>query len=211
MSDSESATGNNKPWSGQVAQYKEDIYFDSTFQNHQVRFRTTYGLFSPKAIDAGTALLIETLDINSDYDCLDLGCGYGPIGIALARLAPQGRTLLIDKDYVAIEYSQHNLELNEITNADVLLSNGLSKVSDDQLFDVVAMNLPAKIGNELTTVLFADSFLHLKPGGTLYVVSLAGMRGFIERSLEGIFGNVKKLKQGKQHAVHISYRERQTK
>ena len=211
MSDSESVSGSNNPWSGRIAQYKEDIFFDSTFQNHQFSFRTTYGLFSPKTIDAGTELLIETLDINSDYDCLDLGCGYGPIGIALARLAPEGRTLLVDKDYVAIEYSQHNLELNEIANADVLLSNGLSKISDDQLFDVVAMNLPAKIGNELTTVLFADSFLHLKPGGALYVVSLAGMRGFIKRSLEGIFGNVNKLKQGKQHAVHISYREPQTK
>ena len=211
MTESESLAANDNPWSGQVAQYKEDIFFDSTFHNQQVSFRTTYGLFSPKAIDAGTGLLIEALDVNSDYDCLDLGCGYGPIGIALARLAPEGRTLLIDKDYVAVEYSQHNLELNGIANADVLLSNGLSKVSDDRLFDLIAMNLPAKIGNELTTVLFADSFLHLKPGGTLYVVSLAGMRGFIKRSLEGIFGNVNKLKQGKQHAVHVSCRETQTK
>jgi 16S rRNA G1207 methylase RsmC len=211
MADSKLMTENDNAWSGQVAHYKEDIFFEATLQNNQISFRTTYGLFSPKAIDAGTELLIETLDIDSDYDCLDLGCGYGPIGIALSRLAPEGRTLLIDKDYVAIEYSQHNLELNGVTNADVLLSNGLSKVPDDQLFDVVAMNLPAKIGNELTTVLFADSFLHLKPGGTLYVVSLAGMRGFIKRSLGGIFGNVDKLKQGKQHAVHVSYRETQTK
>jgi 16S rRNA G1207 methylase RsmC len=62
MSDSESVSGSDNPWSGRIAQYKEDIFFDSTFQNHQFRFRTTYGLFSPKAIDAGTVVVTDQLE-----------------------------------------------------------------------------------------------------------------------------------------------------
>ena len=194
-------------WSGEISKYREDIYFDAELRGHNLKFQSTFGLFSPKSIDEGTRLLLENIELDSDADCLDLGCGYGPIGMTLASLAPAGETMLVDKDYVAIEYSNQNIRSNQISNATTLLSNGLSKLSSDRTFDIIAMNLPAKIGNELTMVLFADCFLHLRPGGRLYVVGLAGMRGFVKRSLNGIFGSSDKLKQGKQHEVHVAVRE----
>ena len=88
-----------------------------------------------------------------------------------------------------------------------LLSNGFDAVPADQKFDVIASNLPAKVGNELLTLLIADAYAHLNPGGRLYVVTISGMRRFIERTFEEVFGNYEKAKQGRQHTVALAVRE----
>jgi len=108
---------------------------------------------------------------------------------------------------VAVDYARTNAEANRITNARALLSNGFDAVPADQKFDVIASNLPAKVGNELLTLLIADAYAHLNPGGRLYVVTISGMRRFIERTFEEVFGNYEKAKQGRQHTVALAVRE----
>ena len=86
-----------------------------------------------------------------------------------------------------------------------MTSNGFDALQG-RGFDLVASNLPAKVGNELLTILIADAHSHLAPGGRLYVVTLSGMRRFIERTMRGVFGNYEKLKQGRQHTVALAVR-----
>ena len=114
---------------------------------------------------------------------------------------------MVDRDFVAVDYANANVQTNAITNARAQLSNGFAAIPSDQRFDIVASNLPAKVGNESLTLLIADAYAHLNPGGRLYVVTISGMRRFIERTFEEVFGNYEKAKQGRQHTVALAVRE----
>lgn len=186
-----------------INKLRKDIVFSETIRGQTLTFHSTWGLFSPREVDEGSRMLLERVEINPADDCLDLGCGYGPIGLTLAKLAPRGKTTLVDKDYVAIDYSCKNIEINHIDNAEALLSNGFDKIRDKQ-FDVVASNIPAKVGNEMLTLFMHDARQQMKPGGRFYVVTITGLRKYIERNFKEIFGNYKKLKQGKQYTVALA-------
>lgn len=182
---------------------RQDIVFSETARDQRLTYHTTWGLFSPKSLDDGSLLLLDYLQINEDDDTLDLGCGYGPLGLTMARLAPKGTSLLVDKDFVAVDYSRKNAELNNIGNAEVILSNGFSHVGDRQ-FDLIVSNLPAKTGKELYYLYFYDALERLKPGGRIYVVTISGLRKFIQRAFQEVFGNYKKLKQGRTYTVAMA-------
>jgi 16S rRNA (guanine1207-N2)-methyltransferase len=182
---------------------RQDIVFSETLKGQHLTFHTTWGTFSPREIDEGTVMLLDYMDIGEADDCLDLGCGYGPIGMTMARLAPSGRTLLVDRDFIAVEYANANIARNGITNAEAMLSNGFNHIGDRK-FDIIASNIPAKVGNEMLYLFLHDAMAHLKPGGRLYVVTITGLRQFIKRAFTEVFGNYKKLKQGPQYTVAVA-------
>jgi len=189
-----------------IASLREDIVFSDTLCGHTLSYHTTWGLFSPRGIDSGTRLLLDHVEVNETDDCMDLGCGYGPIGLTLARMAPKGHTCLVDKDFVAVDYSAMNARINGITNAEAFLSNGFSAIGDRR-FHVITSNLPAKVGKEMLYLYLYDAFEHMHPGGRLYVVTITGLRRFIERGFKEVFGNYDKLKQGKDYTVAMAVRE----
>jgi len=197
----------NPEWRAEVERYRADVEFTADLRGRNFRFSSTWGLFSPREVDEGTRMLLDALELPRDADCLDLGCGYGPIGLVLASLAPEGTTLMVDRDYVAVEYANQNAKVNGLANARAVLSNGFDAVPADARFDLVATNLPAKVGNEMTSILFADAYDRLNPDGQFVLVTLSGMRRFIQRTLESAFGNYGKVHQGRQHTVHRSVRE----
>ena len=191
----------------EIEGYRRDPQFRSTLRGREFRFTTAWGLFSPREVDLGSALLIEHLDaagIAEDADAVDIGCGYGAIGLTLASMAPRGETWLLDKDFVAVDRARQNAEANRLTNVTAMLSNGLSAVPRGRLFDVATANLPAKAGNEMLTLILADAHAHLKPGGRLTVVTTNALRRFIERMFEELFGNSEKVKQGRLHTVTMA-------
>lgn len=180
-----------------------EITFNATLCGYDLAFQTTWGLFSPKIIDAGTRLLTEYMEIERNDTCLDLGCGYGAIGIAMAKCASNAEVYMVDKDFMAIEYAKHNTKLNNLQNCHVQLSNGFSHLPDIQ-FDVIASNLPANVGKELLQIFFYDAKRHLKPNGRIYVVTISGLREFIKRHFLEVFGNYCKIKQRKTHTVAMA-------
>jgi 16S rRNA G1207 methylase RsmC len=179
---------------------RRDIVFSDTLCGQHLSFHATWGLFSPKGIDEGSRLLLDHLEINEDDHTLDLGCGYGPLGLTMAKLAPKGTSVLVDKDFVAVEYSHKNAELNRIQNTEIFLSNGFDQVGDRK-FDLIVSNLPAKTGKELYYLYFYDALARLNPGGSIYVVTISGLRKFIAKAFQEVFGNYEKLKQGKTYTV----------
>ena len=185
---------------------REDIRFQAELCGHPFTFTSTWGIVSPRDIDEGTALLLKYLKIDPTDNCFDLGCGYGPVGLAMAKLAPQGETLLVDKDFMAVEYSNRNAKLNKLPNARAMLSNGFQHIDKTQRFDVIASNVPAKVGKEMMSIMLEDAKRHLKPGGRVYLVTINGLRQYMKRNLNEVFGNYKKLKQGKNYT--ISYAEK---
>ncbi len=183
-----------------VEKLREDLVFTVELRGHELELRSTWGLFSPREIDAGTRLLLRHLELEADADCLDLGCGYGPIGLAMAASAPNGETWLVDKDFVAVEYARKNARANRLANVHAALSNGFGALQKRD-FDVIAANLPAKTGKELLYLLLHDVREHLEPGGALWVVTISGLRRFVERAMNETFGNYQKVKQGRTHTV----------
>ena len=190
----------------EIKKLRQDITFRKTLRDVDFVFHSTWGLFSPRGIDEGTLLLLPYLEIEPTDDCLDLGCGYGPIGLTMAKLASEGITTLVDRDFKAVEYSQKNADANNIANVDILLSNGFDQIRDKK-FDVVVSNIPAKVGNELMTLFFSDAMQQLNTGGKVYIVTINGLRGYIKRIFKDIFGNYTKLKQGKNYTIHMAVKE----
>jgi 16S rRNA G1207 methylase RsmC len=190
----------------QLDQLRQDIVFTAELRGHTFQFHSTWGLFSPREIDEGTRLLLQLVAVGPEDDCLDLGCGYGPIGLTLATLAPKGRTLMVDKDFVAVEFSRRNAQRNGITNASALLSNGFDQIDPAQRFDLIASNIPAKVGKEMLSLYLHDAHARLRPGGRLYVVTINGLRQFMKRNLAEVFGNYDKLKQGAHYTVALAER-----
>ena len=183
---------------------RKDIVFRESLGSHEFIFHSTWGLFSPRQIDDGTRLLIRYLDIPVNAKCLDIGCGYGPIGMYLASQSPQGQTLLVDKDFVAVDYSNKNIAVNNISNANAILSNGFAQIPVENRFDVITSNIPAKVGKELLTLFLNDAKQRINPGGKFYVVTINGLRQFMKRNLNEVFGNYKKLKQGPGYTVAVA-------
>jgi 16S rRNA (guanine1207-N2)-methyltransferase len=179
---------------------RQDMTLETVQKGHALTLKTTWGLFSPKAIDEGSALLLKHLEIGPDDDCLDLGCGYGILGITMARCAPGGKTLMIDKDFVAVDYARKNAALNNVNNTESMLSNGFDQVPR-QRFDLIVSNIPAKVGKEMLYIYLYDALDYLKPGGSFYIVTITGLRQFFKRGFMEVFGNYEKIKQGKTYTV----------
>ena len=173
---------------------------NSEWNGQKLILQTTWGLFSPRAIDDGSKLLLDHLHIEVGDDCLDLGCGYGVLGLQIAKAAPKGYTLLVDKDFVAVQYAEKNRIANQLNNAHCELSNGFNEISPRQ-FDIIVSNIPAKVGKEMLYIYLFDALKYLKLGGSFYIVTISSLRQFFKRGFHEVFGHYEKIKQGKTHTV----------
>ena len=183
-----------------ISRLKRDIVFDVQLQGRKVVFHSTWGLFSPRRMDDGSYMLLHHITPGADDVTLDIGCGYGALGVAIAQMCPSGSVHMVDKDYVAVDFARKSASANGLSNCKVYLSNAFSDVGET-LFDNIVSNLPAKVGKELLSIILHDAKRHLKPNGRLVVVTVTGLRKFIRRNFEEVFGNYEKLKQGKHYTV----------
>jgi 16S rRNA G1207 methylase RsmC len=188
-------------------QLKQDIIFETTLREHRLCFHTTWGLFSPREIDEGSRLLLRYLAVNDGDVTLDLGCGYGVIGLTIAKMTPNGAVHMVDKDFVALEFAEKNAVVNKVTNCQIYPSNAFSAVGKVK-FNTVVSNLPAKVGRELLYIILSDARDHLRPGGQIVVVTISGLREFIKRNFKEVFGNYEKVKQGRNYTVARAFKEK---
>ncbi len=184
---------------------RKPLRFNIDLQGEDLKFETTYGVFSPKEIDQGTKLLLRYLNVETHFNCVDLGCGYGPVGLWMAKKASEGSVLMLDKDFVAVDYANRNVKNNNLNNASAVLSNGFSHLKDEK-FDLIVSNIPAKVGNEMLYLFLYDAYYHLKPGGKFVVVTVNGLRHFCKRTFKEVFGNYKKEKQGSAYTISSTTR-----
>jgi 16S rRNA (guanine1207-N2)-methyltransferase len=149
---------------------------DVELRGVRVRLLRQAGVFAGGALDEGTRLLIEALDVRPHERVLDLGCGSGVVGIVVALLAEGVQVWLSDADAGAVALARRNLELNGITNATVVLSDGYAAL-EELRFDLIASNPPVHVGR-VPVQAIARNFIagaprHLAPRGRLFVVGPA--------------------------------------
>lgn len=139
------------------------------FENQKLIFTTDVGVFSKKEIDFGSFTLIKTLLNYPSVDTmLDIGCGYGVIGLSLAYFKKCNHVEMIDINQRAIELTNKNCQNLSIKNVVIYQSNGLSKVT--HLFERIVTNPPIRAGKKVIYQMFEDSFHHLLEKGELWVV-----------------------------------------
>lgn len=152
-------------------------------------FFTDSSVFSKDRIDLGTKILIKHMQIKPADIVLDLGCGYGAIGIVAASLAPNGRCYMTDINERAIELSKRNLKLNKIKNAEAFQGDGFEPV-DSIMFDVILTNPPIRAGRNIVLSFIKGANSHLKKNGLLYlVVQTKQGAKTIKELIEEVFGN----------------------
>ena len=132
-------------------------------------FETCAGVFSSGGLDAGTRFLIDTVDVRPHDRVLDLGSGFGAIGIAAARRA--GEVLLLDSDLLAVQCGRWNVARNGLTNARVALSDGYEAASR-QTFDLVLCNAPTHKGTATARLFTEGAARHLVPDGRFMIVTM---------------------------------------
>ena len=184
-----------------IPELKKDIVLDVELLGSRFNLHTRWGVFSPRSIDDGTLLLLKYISADEDDVCLDLGCGYGPIGLALARQCHKGQVHMVDKDFVAVELANYNAKINNINNAKAYLSDAFMQVPSDIKFNKIISNIPAKVGREQLSIILYDAFEALESGGTITVVTINGLKDFIKNNFKSVFGNYKKIKQGQKYIV----------
>lgn len=132
-------------------------------------FAADAGVFSKSGVDFGSRLLIEHADIPPGSRVLDVGCGYGPIGLAIAATVPGVHVTLIDINERAVALARENARRNGIRNVTIEVSD-LFEAVGGQTFDAVLTNPPIRAGKAVVHRIFAESYDALVPGGVLWVV-----------------------------------------
>jgi 16S rRNA (guanine1207-N2)-methyltransferase len=126
-------------------------------------------VFSREAIDFGSRLLVEQMVIDETDHVLDMGCGYGLIGIMAAKMATRGRVLMVDINERAIQLTTENIKRNRIQHATVMKSDLFSSVQSGPFHKIIT-NPPIRAGKEIVHRIFENSLDFLLPGGQLWVV-----------------------------------------
>ncbi len=139
-----------------------------TYRGHHLTYETDAGTFSRDGVDEGSALLLSVLPENLAGRVLDLGCGWGAMGVCIAAANPQCEVTLTDINERAADLAGRNIRLNRLTNARAVCADGLAGA--EGLFDLIALNPPIRAGKAVVYGLFAACRERLTPGGSLYIV-----------------------------------------
>ena len=154
--------------SNPTAEHDRKVW-DATLRGQTFRFVSDAGVFAKGGVDFGSRTLIEAMEIPQDAKVLDVGCGYGPIGLAAAKLAGRGHVTMIDVNARAVDLARENAELNQVSNVTILESD-LFAALKDQKFDVVLTNPPIRAGKSIVHAIFEGAYERLESGGALWIV-----------------------------------------
>jgi 16S rRNA G1207 methylase RsmC len=159
-------------------------------------FLTASSVFSKRRIDLGTRLLIESMVLPKEGCVLDIGCGYGAVGIVAAALNPKLRVVMTDVNIRAVRLARKNMELNNIASAEARHGKFYEPVKN-QIFNCVLSNPPVSAGMETVKAIVNGASQVLADNGTFQMVirSKIGSKT-LPAAFEEIFGNVKVLSRG---------------
>jgi 16S rRNA (guanine1207-N2)-methyltransferase len=177
---------------------KEDYFEISQIINGKTYFfRSCNDVFSKDSVDYGSYVLINTV-LKTENLCgrvLDIGCGYGVIGIVLADNFKNATFVLSDVNGTAVELSKNNAKLNKITNIESIV-NSFAYANIDGTFDYIISNPPIKAGKKVLLEILLNSHEKLNPNGSLiFVIKKKFGEDSIKKQLATIFKSVEVIKR----------------
>ena len=137
------------------------------YRGHGLNFMTDAGVFSKGELDVGSRLLLDALPAIAG-DVLDIGCGWGAIGVAIAKANEKARVTMVDVNRRALDLCRQNCQRNGVT-AEVIESDGMAEVLGRK-YDAIVTNPPIRAGKQVIYKMFADAAGSLNAGSALYLV-----------------------------------------
>lgn len=176
--------------------------WNSELRGSSFSFTSDVGVFSKQGIDFGTRLLIEHFkEPEIAGKLLDLGCGYGPIGIAIAHSYPERHVVMVDVNERAVSLAKENAQQNGVKNVALVHSDSFTDL-DDQ-FAAVITNPPIRAGKKVVYKMFEESYSALLEGGELWIV-IQRKQGApsAEKKLQQLFGDVQIVTRKKGYFIY---------
>jgi len=183
-------------------------HFTFDLRGHSFRFKTDHGVFSKKEVDFGSRVLIDAFEPSEvEGPVLDVGCGYGPIGLSLAKEFPERIIHMIDVNERALSLASENAKANGIGNVEIYRSDRLAQV-EEKKFSAILTNPPIRAGKETVHAIFTESAEHLAENGELWVViqKKQGAPSAMEK-MEELFSNVEVVVKKKGYYILRSVKE----
>jgi len=165
-----------------------------------VEFYVTTEVFSATQIDDGTRLLIESARVPEEGFILDMGCGYGAIGITLAKAYPKLHVVMVDINPKAVELAKLNAKHNGVEDRVEVLHGDLYEPVRNRKFNMIISNPPLAAGMKTIERLILQAPQHLHKGGSLQIVMKKGAEK-AKKLMEQAFGNVEILAKKKGYTV----------
>lgn len=179
---------------------------------NEFQFVTDNGVFSKRTVDFGSRTLLSALEATSKFEnlqgtVLDVGCGYGPIGLAIAKRYPQLKVEMVDVNHLALDLAKENAKSNEINNVDIFASDIYAQV-DKSDYQAIVSNPPIRAGKKIVHQILEGAFDHLQIGGTLTVV-IQKKQGApsAKKKMEEVFGNCEMIARNKGYQILQSQKE----
>lgn len=154
-----------------------------------LNFTSVSGVFSfGSKIDRASCNLIKNFS-PSGSSILDIGCGYGAIGLYIKALFPSQNVTMIDVNNRALAYTKNNANTNKLV-VEVLNSN-LYDAFPGRAFDDIVSNPPIAAGKELNMRLITEAYQYLSENGSLWLVAFHNKGGStLKDKMKSVFGNV---------------------
>ncbi|SIN90292.1 16S rRNA m(2)G 1207 methyltransferase [Carnobacterium alterfunditum] len=179
-----------------------------TLRGREFKFVTDAGVFSKKTVDFGSRLLIETLDFSEMIpgDILDVGCGYGPMGLALAKEDSERKVEMVDINERALGLAKQNASNNRLSNVLIHTSDIYESVEGKE-FAAIVSNPPIRAGKKVVHGVLTGAFDLLKNGGTLTIV-IQKKQGApsAKAKMEETFGNAQVIVKDKGYWIIQSFK-----
>ncbi|MFD1486183.1 class I SAM-dependent methyltransferase [Lacticaseibacillus baoqingensis] len=175
--------------------------FDFDLAGNALHFTADNGVFSKHTIDYGSRVLIAVVaQAQPSGTLLDVGCGYGPIGLALAKADPSLQVTMSDVNQRALALAQRNAKANGIQNVTIIESAAYAAITGH--FDTIVTNPPVRAGKAVVSEILAGAWAHLNDGGQLYAV-LQKKQGApsAKKLLQETFGNAAVVKKDKGYYI----------
>ncbi|MFC1920616.1 class I SAM-dependent methyltransferase [Chloroflexota bacterium] len=168
----------------------EDVFLKKVIAfrawKRSLQFRVSQDLFSSHDIDLGTKFLLRTI-VEAQYKefqkILDMGCGYGPIGLTLKSIFSNSIVHMVDRDALAVDYSQQNAVLNKLTDIDVYGGLGYDDLKTAD-FNLIVSNIPGKAGEPVISYLLKEPVYYLVNNGVVAVVVITPIEELVESILK---------------------------
>lgn len=136
----------------------------------EMEFETSPKSFSPSKIDAGTLFMLSCIEFTQGQKVLDLGCGYGVVGITAAKLIGASNVFMVDIDQDAVSYSMRNAEKNGVEGVFIIRSDGFDSLNETG-FDLILSNPPYHTDFAVAKKFIEKGFNRLKIDGKLLMVT----------------------------------------
>ncbi|MCL2592535.1 MAG: methyltransferase [Defluviitaleaceae bacterium] len=156
-------------------------------KGYELLFETNADCFSPKYIDRGTLAMLSFVDFKEDDKILDLGCGYGVVGVLAAKVTNPKNVFMTDVKNSIVEISKANAKLNNVADVNIIKSNAYESL-DEAGFNVILSNPPYHTDFSIAKTFIEKGFNRLLLGGKFYMVTKR--RQWYKNKFISIFGGV---------------------